>query len=617
MKIKTKIINILLLFILVISLTLFFLIKYSSNVFVETIKKDSIEICNDINDEIDNNIREKLFQIEHLSHREKLKERLIESRLNNTLTKEIKCNRKSIKIKSYIYNISKNRLSEDIKEQFITFYQYKLGYSPYKEIIITDNNGINVMQTNTQEKIYHKNSKWWILTKKNGKYIGEIIYDEGTNEYIMPVSYKIESSNNDFIGVIKVKISIFDIINEINLKKHLERDLIILNSKNQIVFHSQSYRFLQNIKNSLISENIEKNLLYFEDKENIYIVSSKNNNLMKWKVILKYEKEILFKPMKNMRYIFIHLTVLIIVLFFIILYLFMKSIVSPIKRLKALTNELSEEKQIDTDKIIVKNDEFGELTKSFIKMSNSLNDYHNELNHEKEKAQEANNAKSDFIANMSHELRTPMNGILGISKMFVTSDNENLTPDQKKGLELIYNSGKRLLDLVNDILDLSKIESGELKVKIQNIDLDKFIYEIQNFIETLIKSDEEKDINFIVEKKSNISTIMSDEKILNQILINLLSNAFKFTHKGEIRLKVYIKDDKIFFEVTDTGIGIKEKYIDKIFGKFVQIDGSSTKKYKGTGLGLHLTKNLVNILDGDIKITSKYGYGTTAKVWFE
>ncbi len=231
----------------------------------------------------------------------------------------------------------------------------------------------------------------------------------------------------------------------------------------------------------------------------------------------------------------------------------------------------------------------------------------------KDMAEIANKAKSEFLANMSHEFRTPMNAIIGISKALLKYNTKGLTEEQIEGLKHISQSGIRLLDIVNDLLDLSKIEAGKITLNIKSFSLDKLITDLKSIVEELIKG---KNIRFYVRKNKNIpDTIISDSKMLFQILTNLLSNSVKFTEKGKIQLKIYNYRSFLNFEVEDTGIGIEEKHLDRVFEKFAQIDGTDQRIYKGTGLGLALCKELVHLLGGEIKIESEPGKGTVVKFY--
>ena len=213
-----------------------------------------------------------------------------------------------------------------------------------------------------------------------------------------------------------------------------------------------------------------------------------------------------------------------------------------------------------------------------------------------------------FLANMSHELRTPMNAILGISKMLHKYYGENLTAKQIEGLQLIYQSGERLLKLINDLLDLSKLEAGKMQVLLKPAAVDDVIGAVEKLIAPLIR---DKEIAFSVKKGPGVPLrIVTDEEKIHQVLLNLLGNAVKFTPRGEIRLEVDAREEKLYFEVHDTGIGISEAHLPYIFETFTQVDGSVSGEYGGTGLGLALCKKLLSLLKGEITARSQLGRGS-------
>jgi len=223
------------------------------------------------------------------------------------------------------------------------------------------------------------------------------------------------------------------------------------------------------------------------------------------------------------------------------------------------------------------------------------------------KLQESDRLKSVFLANMSHELRTPLNTIIGFTGMILMGIAGDLNAEQKKQLTMVKNSGHHLLSLINDILDISKIESGKTEIFPDEFYINDVIQEVIDMIAPLVNN-KEIELSKDIPKKT---LIFSDRKRVKQILMNLVSNAIKFTEKGNVKIKTRIlKNGHFEVCVIDTGIGIKKKNISKLFGFFQQVDMSSTKKYEGTGLGLYLSKKLVTLLGGNITVKSKYGKGS-------
>lgn len=230
-----------------------------------------------------------------------------------------------------------------------------------------------------------------------------------------------------------------------------------------------------------------------------------------------------------------------------------------------------------------------------------------ELLEEKNKAEDAAKAKSYFLANMSHEIRTPMNGIIGMAHIALKT---NLNNKQQNCISKIQSSANSLLGIINDILDISKIEAGKLQIEKTNFDLFKVVESVINLIELKAY---EKNIDIIVDYDPTIGKkFYGDTLRLNQILLNLLSNAVKFTQEGEIILTMSngSSENKILFEIIDSGIGLSENQISKIFESFTQADLTTTKKYGGTGLGLSITKQLVELMNGKIWVTSEIGVGS-------
>lgn len=255
------------------------------------------------------------------------------------------------------------------------------------------------------------------------------------------------------------------------------------------------------------------------------------------------------------------------------------------------------------------------LGKALIQMKDSLRVTTSELNRKFDELEQAYKYKTDFLANMSHELRTPLNSMLILSNLLAENRDGNLSGEEVQSAQVIHKSGSNLLELINDILDLSKIEAGKLEVETSEVDLLSILDHMYNLFKPV--STENK-LNFSLIHKGKIPKfIISDELRLGQILKNLLSNSMKFTpSKGSVNLIIETTEDKIKFIISDTGIGIAKEKQETIFGAFNQADGSTSRNYGGTGLGLSITANLVGLLNGVISIESEEGKGSKFFVEF-
>lgn len=428
---------------------------------------------------------------------------------------------------------------------------------------------------------------------------------------------KIDSNISFLEEMIKIPISVYDLATLDNFTNNAVQinyinSIIILDNRNKIVSKKYNFEYL----------NIDEFLKIKEDKE--FVFKDKNFEIKYKKLyednILLGSMYIVFDNSQNTNFIKETKRNNILLIF---LEIFVSTLLSYIIGLK-LTNKLTNLSNIATKigqnkeiqiPYLELNDEIGKLSKSLNQMqidlinrNKNLKELNKTLIQQKHELIETQKYKDSFFANMSHELRTPLNSINILSSIMMKNKKGNFDINDVKNLQIINDCGKKLANLISDVLDISKIEAGQMSIEATYFDFDKSIDKI---IDMFLIQIQEKNLEFEFKKEKVFEEIFNDEKLIGQILINLLSNAIKFTPKGKIEFIINDKNEYIEFIIKDQGIGIANDKLEEIFDRFKQVDGSIKRKYGGTGLGLAICKELVNMLDGKISVESKLNKGSS------
>ncbi len=273
-----------------------------------------------------------------------------------------------------------------------------------------------------------------------------------------------------------------------------------------------------------------------------------------------------------------------------------ESLAETNEQLKKQSNDLQE-----------KSAELESQASELIKTSDELQEQNIELEQQRKEVEQANQLKSEFLSNMSHELRTPLNSILALSRVLIMQIGAKVDAEENNYLRIIERNGKHLLELINSILDLSKIEAGKMEIDARFFHLKAMLQNITDSMQSLA---DEKGIDLRLKLDQNLDQIQSDESRLHQVILNIVGNAIKFTDKGYVEIRAFEKNKQICIEVIDSGIGISEEKLPHIFDEFRQADGTSSRHYEGTGLGLAIASKLIKILKGSIGVKSTEGAGS-------
>jgi len=317
-------------------------------------------------------------------------------------------------------------------------------------------------------------------------------------------------------------------------------------------------------------------------------------------------------------------SIIITIIMIFIAYTLIQPKVDTVVYISSIANKIADSNGEDIESVYVEksklgerdNDEISILGASFRLMLTQLKSYHKDMKEYTEKVEEASRAKSNFLANMSHELRTPLNAIIGYCELLQEDFEEEGIKIGEKDLKKIHSSANYLSNVINEVLDLSRIESGKMELDMDTVMIEPIIENVENVCAVGAESNNN---DLIFDVSDEIENVYCEPTKLTQCLVNLINNSCKFTSDGTIKLsvsKTLIENkEAVCFKVSDTGIGIQAEHLTSIFESFSQGDGSITRKYGGTGLGLAVSRKFTRLMGGDLTAESEYGQGSTFTLW--
>ncbi|WP_319578041.1 ATP-binding protein [uncultured Methanospirillum sp.] len=485
---------------------------------------------------------------------------------------------------------------------------------------------------------------WYVLAKANPTTVMRTDpYRSVTSPDInIGIVKAIAYPNGTVYGVLGADITLInltDYISSIEIRRSGEIMLInetgtILASRDQSLIFTQIQNITRNQTDYLLKN--KEGIITLPSSYLIFYTSP----MLGWKLLIlipysQIESEILGSIMQMLLFILFALILLSVITIFIL----DRTIIRPISSLKEVASTISETGNLDQKIDTSTKGEIGDLASSFSLMIekiktekeeknqaflqvSSYRDHLEELVHDRtvqleeinaellvqrDRAEQADQLKSAFLATMSHELRTPLNSIIGFTGILLQKLAGPLNSEQEKQLTMVQQSARHLLALINDVLDISKIEAGELNIVKEPVDI---LSSIQSAINLMKKTAEEKGLELMSDLAPDTGSVIGDKRRIEQVMLNLLSNAIKFTDTGSITVTSSMKQNMIRISIKDTGIGIEKEKMDILFKPFHQIDTGTTRKHEGTGLGLSISKKLIELHGGSISVTSEIGEGS-------
>lgn len=490
--------------------------------------------------------------------------------------------------------------------------------------ILSDVGGREILSTDaTQVGRYHLTDSFFTLGRE-GTYVQKVYFSERNKSAVMIVATPLKNSNGETVGVLYAALDPAFLSN-IMLDRAgmgVTGETYVVDTRHMLVteVHGKLPGGVREVHTQGIDAALEKQSGHgiYNNYQNLPVIG-----FYRWldepKLALVAEVNLdeALEPISRFKQLILYAMLFIVVVALIISWFVARGIVRPVLAIATAANRVALG-DLNQSAPVLTRDEIGDLSESFNAMTSALRETAQEKNRALEDLQTTNaelqaatNAKSIFLANMSHELRTPLNAIIGYSEILKEQATEDNRPDDLKDLERIHAAGRHLLSLIDDILDLTRIEAGKIELISESFSVRTFVDGLKELAMPLMQNHGNY---FQLNCADDIGDMVGDQTRLRQVLLNLLSNAAKFTEHGTVTLAVEKKGSGnshwLRFSIRDTGIGITPEKMTRIFQEFVQGDLSATKRFGGAGLGLAISKRFCKLMGGSVRVTSVVGQGS-------
>jgi len=540
--------------------------------------------------------------------------------------------------------MAQKQIAESLQEEFVKFWEKKYGVSVYQEAFVANKYGIIIAQTEKTLEYYQGDKDWWHKTETRGFHIDAITYDESAKEWVMPISVRVDDSEGNFLGMIQAAPLVRELVREVQLtaKKYETTEIKLMTTDGQLIYSTKAFQIFEDISNEEFFKNIEDGNGFFiaqgkGGKEKLFAYAHsrgiRNFEGLGWTLVIGHDTAEVFAPIQKLQNVFVVTSALLLVLIGFLAITLTRAISNPIKTLTSAAERIS------TGNLSVKidiesKDEIGQLAASFNRMAVQLQRSHAnleaqvrertveldqtakvlvrrdlELSEKNERLRDLDEIKSQFVSVAAHQLRTPLSGIKWTLYALLEEQVGKLNAEQRKFAQDSYTATIRLIDLVNDLLNVSRIEEGRFGFNMERKD---FVHIVQKVYKRFKDMAKNKGIDFsLYLPKEKLPLLDIDEEKIGIALENFIENAIKYTSPaGIVSVTVKEENERISVVISDTGIGIPKDQTSRVFKKFFRAKNAQLFQTSGTGLGLYVSKNIIQNHDGEVYFTTEENKGS-------